>query len=113
MAVDRVGRETDQLDATLGKFWLQFRKGSQLGCADGRIVLRVGEQNDPLGSDEFVEIDGAVGGVGLKIWCYRAKAQTGVRVSIWPSDCEAFKPSGTYGAGRSSVEDIFDYFSMG
>ena len=105
MAVDSVGRETDQLDAALGKLWLQFRKSSQLGCADGCVVLGVGEQDHPLRSDEFVEIDGAVGGVGLKIWGRRAKAQTTVRVSTWPYRCKAFTPlRGTYGAGRSSVD---------
>ena len=105
MAVDRVGREADQLDATLGKFRFQFRKRAQLGCADGCVVLRVGEQDDPLGSDEFVEIDGAVGRVGLKIRGYRAKTQTRVRVSTGSSGCGGFQTEeyvrcGTFVSGR-------------
>lgn len=51
----------------------------------------MGEQDNPLGPDEFVEIDGAVGGVCLKIRGFRAKAQTKVPVSTPSSDCEAFE----------------------
>lgn len=94
MAVDRVGRETDQLDTTLGKFRFQFCKRAQLGCADGCVVLRVGEQDDPLGSDEFVEINRAIGRVGLKIRGCRAKAQTRVRVSTGSSDCGVVQTEG-------------------
>lgn len=109
MAVDGVGREADQLDAPLGEFGFQFRERAQLGGADGRVVLGVREEDDPLVSDELVEINGAVGRVGLKIRGGGAQAQTGGFESAHAHPAAGlFKNCGvTYGAGRSSVEDMF------
>lgn len=67
MAVDGVGRETDELDATLGELGLELGKGAELGGADGRVVLGVGEEDDPVVADELVEVNGALCGLGLEV----------------------------------------------
>ena len=59
--------EGDQLDAALGELGLELGKGAELGRAHGRVVLGVREQDDPLVADELVEVDGAVGRVGLEV----------------------------------------------
>lgn len=58
VAVDSVGRETDELYTTLGELRLELSEGTELGGADGGVVLRVREQDHPLVSDELVEVDG-------------------------------------------------------
>jgi hypothetical protein len=58
MAVDSVGRKTNELDTTLGELGLELSEGTELGGADGGVVLRVREQDHPLVADELVEVDG-------------------------------------------------------
>jgi len=65
--VDGVGRETNQLDAALGELWLELCEGTELGGADGCVVLRVGEENYPLVANELVEVDWALCGLGLEV----------------------------------------------
>lgn len=79
MALDGVGAEADKLDATLGELWLELRKGTKLGCADGSVVLWVGEQNNPVVADELVEVDGAGGGLGVEVGGNAAEAERGGR----------------------------------
>lgn len=67
MAVDRVGRQADELDSTLGELGLEFGEGAELGGADGSVVFGVGEQDNPVVADELVEVNGARGGVGLEV----------------------------------------------
>lgn len=67
MAVDGVGRETNQLCAALGKLRLELSEGTELGGADGGVVLGVGEEDDPVVADELVEVNGALGGLGLEV----------------------------------------------
>lgn len=67
MAVDGVGGEANQLDAALGELWLELGKGAQLGGADWGVVLWVGEEHNPLVTDELVEVDWAVGSLGLEV----------------------------------------------
>jgi hypothetical protein len=64
VAVDGVGRETNELDTTLGELGLELSEGTELGGADGGVVLGVREQNHPLISNELVEVDGT-GGVSV------------------------------------------------
>ena len=78
--VDGVGTQADQLDVALREFGLELREGAQLGRADRGVVFRVREEDDPGVADEFVEVDGAVGGVGLEIGRGRAEAEAVVRV---------------------------------
>lgn len=60
MALDSVGAQTDELDVALSELGLELREGTQLGGADRGVILRVGEQNDPLVADEVVELDRAM-----------------------------------------------------
>ena len=75
MGVDGVGGQADQLDAAFGELRLEFGEGAELGGADGGVVLRVGEEDDPGGVDELVEVDGAGGGVGLEVGRDGAEAE--------------------------------------
>lgn len=67
MAAKSVGRQTDQLDTALGELGLKLGEGTELGGADGGVILRVGEENDPFIANKLVEVDGAVGGVSLEV----------------------------------------------
>ena len=82
MGVDGVGGQADELDAAFGELGLEFGEGAQLGRADGRVVFRVGEEDDPGGVDELVEVDGAGGGVRLEIGGDGAKAEAVGYVSM-------------------------------
>jgi hypothetical protein len=53
MAVDCVGRKTDELCATLGELGLELGKGTELSGTDGSVILGVGEKNDPVVTDEL------------------------------------------------------------
>ena len=67
VAVDGVCGEADQLDAAPGELGLELGKGAQLRRADGRVILRVREQDDPVVADELVEVDRALRRFGLEI----------------------------------------------
>lgn len=62
-----VGRETNQLDATLGELRLELGKGAELGGTDGGVVLGVREEDDPGVADELVEVNVSLGGLGLEV----------------------------------------------
>lgn len=67
MALDSVRGEADELRATLGELRLKLRERAELGGADGRVVLGMGEEDDPFVADEFVEIDVALSRLGLEV----------------------------------------------
>ena len=73
--VDGVGAQADQLDVALCEFGLEFCEGAQLGGADGGVIFRVREENGPGIADEFVEVNGAIGGVGLEVGRGGAEAE--------------------------------------
>ena len=81
MRVDGVGGQADEFDAAFGEFGLELRKGAEFGGAHGGVVFRVGEEDDPFVADELVEIDGAVGGVGLEVGGGGTEAES-VNVSV-------------------------------
>src|SRR5207247_5920621 len=56
-----------QLDAALVEFRLQLRENAEFGGADRREILRVREQQCPIGADPVVEFDLALGGLGFEI----------------------------------------------
>jgi hypothetical protein len=68
MRFDRVGGQTDQLDAPLVEFWLVFCKRCKLGGADGSVIFWMRKQDDPVVTDKFVKVDHTVGGLGFEIW---------------------------------------------
>lgn len=76
--LDGVGGQANQLDATLLKLGLELGKGTQLGGAHGRVVLGVGEEHNPLVADELVEVDGALGRLGLEVGGDVAQTEGGV-----------------------------------
>ena len=75
MALDCVRRQSNELHATLGEFWLEFREGAQLGRANGCVVLWVREQHHPVVADELMEVDGSVGGLGIEVGSNASKTE--------------------------------------
>ena len=75
VAAEGVGRQADELDAALGELGFQASERAEFGGADRRVVLGVREEDDPLVADELVEVNGAVGGVGLEVGGGRAQAK--------------------------------------
>ena len=71
-----VGTQTDELDATLGELWLKLGESTELGGADGGEVIGVGEEDGPLSTEEGVEVDGTVGGLGVEVRGDRAQTET-------------------------------------
>lgn len=71
-----VGRQTDQLNATLGELRLKLCKSAELGGANRSVILGVGEENDPVVADELMEIDGPGGGISLEVWSDGSEAET-------------------------------------
>ena len=69
VAVDCVCAQADELDASFRELWLELGEGTQLGCAYWCVVFRMREEDGPVVADEFVEVDVAVGGVGIEVWC--------------------------------------------
>jgi hypothetical protein len=67
VAAEGVGRQTDQLDATLGELGFKLGKSTELSGADGSVVLGVGEEDDPVIANELMEVNGTVGGLGLEV----------------------------------------------
>lgn len=75
VGLNSVGRETNQLDTTLGELRLKLGKGAELSGADGSVVLRVREENDPVVADELVEVNLALCGLGLEVGGGRAQTK--------------------------------------
>lgn len=67
VAAEGVGRETDELDAALGELRLEAGHLTELGGADGRVILGVGEEDDPVVANELMEVNGTLGGLGLEV----------------------------------------------
>jgi hypothetical protein len=65
--VDGVRGEADELCAAAGELRLELGERAELSCADGGVVFRVGEQNDPVVADELVEVDGTLRRLGLEV----------------------------------------------
>jgi len=77
VAVEGVGRKADQLDAALGELGGQAGHLAELGRADGSVVLGVREEDDPAVTNELVEVNRPLGGLGLEVWGDRAQAEAG------------------------------------
>jgi hypothetical protein len=74
MRFNSVGRQANELDATLLELWLKLGEGTKLRRADWSIVLRVGEEYYPVVADELVEVDVSGGGLSIEIWGNGAEA---------------------------------------
>ena len=75
MGLNSVGRETDQLDTTLGELRLELGESTELSGADGGVVLGVREEDDPVVADELVEVNVSLGGLGLEVGGGRAQTK--------------------------------------
>lgn len=73
--VDGVCAQAQQLDAALLELGLEAGHLTQLGGADRGVVLRVGEEDDPVVADILVQVDGALGSVGLEVGGGGAQAE--------------------------------------
>lgn len=67
--------KTNQLDATLCEFGLEFGECTQLSGAYWGVILWVREENDPLVADELVEVNVAIGGLSLEVGGFRAETE--------------------------------------
>ena len=75
MALNCVCAQANELGVPLGELGLKLGEGTELGGADGGVVLGVGEQNDPAVANELVEVDGTTGGLSLEVGGGRAEAE--------------------------------------
>jgi hypothetical protein len=76
MGLHGVCRQTDQLDTAFGELRLQFGKGTKLGCANWCVVFGVGKEDDPVVTDEVMEVDGTLCGVGVEVGSNATQAQS-------------------------------------
>jgi hypothetical protein len=81
VALDRVGRQADQLDATLGELWLELCESTKLSCAYWCVIFRVGKEDNPVVPNELVEVDGALSSFSLEVWGNGTQSQTLDRLS--------------------------------
>lgn len=82
VGLDLVGAQANELDTASSELGLELGEGAQLGGADGGEVIGVGEEDGPLVTDEVVEVDGTVGGLGVEVGGSRAQTEAGGIVSI-------------------------------
>ena len=67
MVFQRVYAQGDDLGVALGEFSLQGGGAAQLGGAYGREVGGVAVEDDPFVTGPVVEVDVALGGLGLEV----------------------------------------------
>ena len=75
VALNSVCAQTDELDAPLGELRLELSESTELGGADGGVVLGVGEEDDPAVANELVEVNGTTGGLSLEVGRNAAEAE--------------------------------------
>ena len=69
MRLDGVGRQTNQFDSALGELRLELCECAELRCAYRSVILRMREENDPIVTNELMEVDGAFGTLSLEVRC--------------------------------------------
>lgn len=88
VGLDAVGAQTDELDTAGSELGLEFGEGTEFGGTDGGEIIGVGEEDGPLVTDELVEVDGTVGGLGIEVRGDGTQAETvnssSVQVSMEP-----------------------------
>lgn len=73
--LDGVGRETNGLDVALSPLGTKLGHGTELGGADGSVILGVGEEDGPVIANPLVEVDGTGGGLSLEVGGNRAQTE--------------------------------------
>ena len=81
MTLDCVCRQANELDAAFCELGLEFGEGAELGSADWSVVFRVREEDDPIVTNEIVEVDGTIGRISVEIRSDTAETQTDEQVS--------------------------------
>lgn len=87
MAIDSVGAQAQQLDAALVKLGLEASHLAQLSSADRGEVLGMGEEDNPAVTNILVQVDGALGGVGLKVGGDGTQAEARGRMMLVKGIC--------------------------
>jgi hypothetical protein len=67
VALNSVCAQADKLGVPLGELRLKLSESAELGGADWGIVLRVREQDDPVVTNELVEVNGTASGLSLEV----------------------------------------------
>ncbi|KAL2285203.1 hypothetical protein FJTKL_08420 [Diaporthe vaccinii] len=75
--IDGIGAQAQQLDAALLELGLEAGHLAQLGGADRGVVLGVGEEDNPVLADILVQVDGALGRIGLEVGGNGAQTEAG------------------------------------
>lgn len=75
VALNCVCAQADELGVPLGELGLELGESTELGGADGGVVLGVGEEDDPVVANELVEVDGTTGGLSLEVGGGAAEAE--------------------------------------
>ena len=76
VTLDRVGRKTDEFHSTPGELGLKLGESTELSGTDRSIVLWMGEEDDPVIADEFMEADGTGSRLSIEIGSDVPQAQT-------------------------------------
>lgn len=84
VALNGVCRQSNQLDTSFCELRLELGESTEFGSADRSVIFWVGEEDNPLITNEFVEIDRALGGIGLEVWGNGTETETGRKsVIVW------------------------------
>jgi hypothetical protein len=83
--VGSITYQANELDATSSELGLELGESTELSGTDGSEVIGVGEEDGPLVANELVEVDRAVGGVGIEVRGSRAQTEAN-RQSAWGSE---------------------------
>jgi len=77
VGLNSVRRQTDEFDSTLGKLRLELSECTQLSGTNRCEILRMGEENNPVVANEFVELDFSIGGLSFEVRSYASKTERG------------------------------------
>lgn len=67
VVIEGVGREIDEFDVVFGEFRFEVGYFIEFGGVDGCVVFGVGEEDDLVVVNEFMEVNGIFGGFGLEV----------------------------------------------
>lgn len=85
VGVGAIGAKTNQLDIAGSELGLELSESTELGGADGREVIRVGEEDSPAVANELVEGDRTIGGISFEVRGSRAETE---RSSTFLGHCD-------------------------
>ncbi|QTK78653.1 hypothetical protein AT6N2_C0807 [Agrobacterium tumefaciens] len=81
MALDRINRDANDLDATLLKFRLQSAHRAKFRRANRREILRMRKQHRPAVTDPVVKAHRTMCGLGREVGCYIVDTQAHLMLS--------------------------------